>query len=189
MNQGMQEGGAGLATTEDPYNASVSIEVADYSNDLPVIDPPIPIPASQRVDFILEQENSDARLHNPGGEVNQSEGGVDYVLEIPVLANDVIRAGGLGPMDELGSVLVPFLGPRINKSPSFNDLAGLSVDPRHITLYFVGVGLIFGLESRLKRPLGLQSFMSFIHSMLNRISCGDNFFFSSDEIVLPPLVS
>ncbi|KAL3676768.1 hypothetical protein R1sor_026716 [Riccia sorocarpa] len=145
MNQGMQEGGAGLATTEDPYNASVSIEVADYSNDLPVIDPPIPIPASQRVDFILEQENSDARLHNPGGEVNQSGGGVDYVLEVPILANDVIRAGGLGPMDEL--------------------------------------------ESRLKRPLGLQSFMSIIHSMLNRISCGDNFFFSSDEIVLPPLVS
>ncbi|KAL3692877.1 hypothetical protein R1sor_006528 [Riccia sorocarpa] len=72
MNQGMQEGGAGLATTEDPYNASASTEVADYSNDLPVIDPPIPIPASQRVDFIPEQENSDARLHNPGGEVNQS---------------------------------------------------------------------------------------------------------------------
>ncbi|KAL3679486.1 hypothetical protein R1sor_022442 [Riccia sorocarpa] len=105
MNQGMQEGGAVLVTTDDPYNASATTEVADYSNDLPVIDPPIPIPASQRVDFIPEQANSDARLHNPGGEVNQSGGGVDYVLEAPILADDVIRAGGLGARDELGSVL------------------------------------------------------------------------------------
>ncbi|KAL3696891.1 hypothetical protein R1sor_010967 [Riccia sorocarpa] len=77
MNQGMQEGGAGLATTEDPYNASALTKVADYSNDLPVIDPPISIPAFQRMDFIPEQENSDARLHKPGGEVNQSGGGVE----------------------------------------------------------------------------------------------------------------
>ncbi|KAL2636006.1 hypothetical protein R1flu_007485 [Riccia fluitans] len=78
-------------------------KVVDYTEASPLIDPPIPIPAAQRVDYTPEQEKENSSEQKGGSK--QPRGGVDYSFEAPILADDVVRAGGLGARDELGQVL------------------------------------------------------------------------------------
>jgi hypothetical protein len=76
--------------------ASLSNEVPDYSH--------VPPPASNDIFTSPESTQNPNPPETQVGDYGQKGGG-DVNMEAPILSEDVIKAGGLGARDELGSPL------------------------------------------------------------------------------------
>ncbi|BBN11220.1 hypothetical protein MPTK1_5g10090 [Marchantia polymorpha subsp. ruderalis] len=87
-----------ILTADDPFSTSTTTEVADYTSVPPVTE--VSLSASKTDESVAAPKKSEdwTYKHNPNR-------GADYSMEAPILAEDVVRAGGLGARDELGHFL------------------------------------------------------------------------------------